>query len=165
MSLLDRYIDFCQERKEHYKSHWECGFFSRMTNRDNVTRNLIISERNFLNNQVVTLSNLIESEEIRRSEIRKFKKYISLYKDEGTNRISFNIVYIAVITILFGILSKLAGTDVKTLSYFIGAEIGLLAIITTMLIERDSITRRSMAAQQFVTVLEHWEDLYPERSE
>ena len=31
--------------------------------------------------------------------------------------------------------------------------------------ERDSITRRSMAAQQFVTVLEHWEDLYPERSE
>lgn len=163
MSLVDGYLAFCEERKQHYRDYWEPTFFQRMKNKDSVSKILILSEKEFLSKQVKVFSGLVTDNEISREEISLFKRSLSLCKEEGANRIGFNTTYIAVVVMMFSILGTFAGPEGSAENYFIYAEIFLYFIFMALLFERYNITKRATASQQFVTVIEHWEELNPEK--
>lgn len=157
------FLNFCKERKIFFKKYWVSTFFGRIINRDSTVQQLLNVEIYFETEAYSGFSLLVQDRVISRENVVDYSSSLKVFKDEITNRNTFIIINVAILTILV----KLIDTHVLDgqVEIFVNAFYFIISIfVIGLLLERDGLSKRGAAATQLITIIDKWLTKNPEVS-
>jgi hypothetical protein len=159
--LSDYFLTFCQKRKVFFKANWVSTIFGRIIDRDATAKKLLCVEIDFDTKAYGEFHSLVHEKSITREDVVDYSSSLKVLKDEITNRNTFIIISIAILTILVKVFETYAlGYEGKMLAdaFYGGASL----VVIFYLLERGGLNKRGTAAAQLITIIDKWLTKNPE---
>jgi hypothetical protein len=129
--------------------------FGRIINRDATVQQLLNVEVGFEAEAYDGFSLLVNNKAISREDVVDYSSSLKVFKDEITNRNTFIIINVAILTILVKLID-IHILDGQVEAFFNVFYFIISIFVIGLLLERDGLSKRGAAATQLITIIDKW---------